>query len=131
MSSNQDAIPSPSSRPFGKSARKRQARYRELLGGQAHRPNDDVGMRNGHLLALGSEEMNLYPSLRGPDGARRFFRDRNIRWWSSARSGDTSGARDLPTRNLASSQVCCVNFLLPLAQSESSLCALIQTIDED
>ena len=70
-------------------------------------PSDDKGRRNGHLLAVGNEQENLCPPLRGESEAIRFLADRNIKWWRSARSGDERG-RSGPTRNLASSAVTCV-----------------------
>jgi hypothetical protein len=96
----------------------------------ARHPADDVGKRNRHLLALGYEQENLYPPLRGPAGAMRFFADRKIKWWRSSRSGDSKGT-DGPTRNLASSQIACVNFLLPLADVPGALTACLQMLDRD
>jgi hypothetical protein len=91
-------------------------------------PTDDKGRRHAHLLALGFEEENLFPPLRGSDGAEAFFRDRRIQWWKSSRSGDDFGTVG-PTRNLASSQVACVNFLLPLAESQEGVNALMRRLD--
>lgn len=91
---------------------------------------DPKGKLNDHLLALGSECKNLYPSIRGADGAVKFFRDREIKWWRNARSGDANG-KEGPTRNMASSQIACVNFLLPLVEIEGALLAFIQAIDGD
>src|SRR5438309_2298199 len=99
---------------FGEVARAQQARFRSTLAAEPQRPTDDKGLRHGHLLALGHELENLIPSLRGESGALSFFRERGIKWWRNSRSGDTNDS-DGPTRNLASSQVACVNFLLPLA----------------
>ena len=79
---------------------------------------------------LGCEDENLYPSLRGEAGARRFFKERGIKWHRTARSGDAVG-EDGPTRNMASSQVVCVNFLLPLAGIPGALAAAIGAIDDD
>jgi len=118
---------------FAKAARERQARFRDSSGtisDAARRPLDDKGRRHGHLLRIGCEEENLYPLLRGLTGARRFFAERGIRWWRSSRSGDLRGI-DGPTRNLASSQVCCVNFLLPLAQVPGALDACLRAIDPE
>jgi hypothetical protein len=80
------------------------------------------------LLAPGCQKENLSPRIR--DEAVEFFRDRDIKWWQSTRSGDnfeTSG----PTHNMMSSQVACVNFLFPLANSESALVSVLKTIDKD
>ena len=115
--------------PFGADARSQQSRYRATLPVSARDPADDKGQRHGHLLALGSEIENLVPDLRGPDGALSFFRARRIKWWRNARSGDGRGGG--PTRNLASSQVACVNFLLPLARRPAALLTLMQRIDPE
>jgi hypothetical protein len=69
------------------------------------------------------------PSLRRPGGALDFFRQRRIKWWTNSRSGDRKGAA--PTRNLASSQVACVNFLLPLASVPGALAEALRAIDPD
>ena len=118
---------------FGTRERRRQARFRDespTISAAGRSPNDGKGRRHGHLLALDHEEENLYPALRGEAGATRFLRDRGIKWWSSSRSGDqTSGIR--PTRNLASSQVACINFMLPLAGERAALAAALSAIDDD
>jgi len=114
---------------FGVAARRQQARFRSTLPLEARSPGDDKGRRNHHLLALGHEHENLFPGLRGPGGALDFFRERRIKWWRSGRSGDAPG--DGPTRNLASSQLACVNFLLPLAGTPDALLALVRAIDPD
>ena len=87
-------------------------------------------MRNPHLLSLGCEEENLYPGVRGSGGAIDFFRQRGINWWKSSRSGDDVEAEG-PTRNMASSQVACVNFLLPLARIPGALLSALSAIDDD
>ena len=120
-------------RDFGKAARKQQADFRDkstTISDQGRSPSDDKGQRHGHLLATGCEDENLYPSLRGEAGARRFFEERGIKWHRTARSGDAVG-EDGPTRNMASSQVACVNFLLPLAGMPGALAAVIGAIDND
>ncbi len=114
---------------FGTIARKQQAAFRDTLSEQSQSPTDEKGRRHWHLLALGWEEENLFPGIRGPDGAARFFAERGIQWHNSARSGDRFVGG--PTRNLASSQVCCVNFLLPLARVPGALDALLRAVDED
>jgi len=118
---------------FGIVARQRQAEFRATLSDKAQRPADNAGIRNPHLLAVGSEMENLFPALRGPDGALAFFRERGIKWWKSTRSGDRSAKDgfDGPTRNLASSQVGCVNALLPLNSIPGALTAFLRCIDED
>ena len=118
---------------FGDEARKRQAWFREnsptiSQGGRS--PSDDKGRRYGHLLALGFESENLYPGLRGEDGALRFFAERGIKWHRTGRSGDLRGGEG-PTRNLASSQIACVNFLLALREVPGALTAVARAIDDD
>jgi hypothetical protein len=120
-------------RDFGKSERERQAAFRDTsptVSPEGRLPGDNKGMRNGHLLALGHEEENLYPSLRGPAGARDFFSARGIHWWRSSRSGDEAKVNG-PTRNMASSQIACVNFLLPLAGTPGALASVLRSIDDD
>ena len=118
---------------FGRRERRRQASFRNespTVSAIGRSPTDDKGRRHGHLLALGCEEENLYPPLRGKGGASRFLRDRRIKWWSSSRSGDRSAGAG-PTRNLASSQLACINFMLPLASSPTALAAALSAIDDD
>ena len=118
---------------FGVEARRRQAEFRtqsETISQQGRSPSDDKGRRNGHLLAHGYEKENLYPQLRGENGALKFFREREIKWHRTGRSGDTPGGNG-PTRNMASSQIACVNFLLPLVSVEGALTAVIRAIDND
>lgn len=118
---------------FGNQARRRQETFRNsstTLTEAARSPADGIGKRNGHLLALGCEEQNLYPALRGSEGASAFLAARNIHWWRSSRSGDDTTANG-PTRNMASSQIACINFLLPLAQNLDALQAILQSIDND
>ena len=118
---------------FGDRARQRQATFRTTsltISAAGRAPADEKGRRHGHLLALGHEEENLYPSLRGEAGARLFFKERGIKWHRTARSGDTARG-DGPTRNLASSQVACVNFLLPLAAIPGALAAAVRALDSD
>ena len=109
---------------FGNVARRRQAHFRDTsptISEQGRSPRDDQGRRHGHLLALGHEDENLYPSLRGASGARRFFKRRGIRWHGS----------DGPTRNMVSSQIACVNFLMPLAEIPGAVAAAVRAIDND
>ena len=111
---------------FGVLERERQARFREGLS----TPSDTVGRRHAYLLALGCEEENLFPALRGENGACRYFAERKIKWWQAGVSGDASDGKR-PTRNMASSQIACVNFLLPLVDIPGALTAVLQAIDDD
>ena len=118
---------------FQDAGRKCQAHFRDsspTIGEPGHSPSDEKGQRNGHLLALGHEEKNLYPSLRGEGGAKGFFKERKIPWHRTSRSGDTPKEEE-PTRNMASSQVACVNFLLPLSEIPGALRAVLCAIDND
>src|SRR5687767_1165375 len=112
-------------RAFAKVERQRQALFRErstTISAAARAPSDEKGMRHGHLLGLGYEEENLVPEIRAEGGATGFFADRGIKWHKTASSGDRSGAG--PTRNLCSSQVACINTLLPLKDSTDHLLAV-------
>ena len=111
---------------FGVRERRRQAAFRKGLTA----PSDAIGQRHDYLLALGREEENLYPSLRGENGACRYFSDRDVKWWQARVSGDASDGKR-PTRNMASSQIACVNFLLPLIDIPGALTAVLQAIDDD
>ena len=118
---------------FGERERRRQAEFRDAsptISGKARTPNDPRGQRYGYLLATGCEDENLYPSLRGENGARRFFERRGLGWWQASASGDNSGGTR-PTRNMASSQIACVNFLLPLLEIPGALTAMLRAIDGD
>ena len=103
-----------------------QAAFREGLT----TPTDAVGLKHDYLLALGCEEENLFPTLRGEDGAVQYFAERNIKWWQARVSGDASDGKR-PTRNMASSQIACVNFLLPLVHIPGALTAVLKAIDDD
>lgn len=118
---------------FGTIARRQQAAFRTTLSPAAQSATDAVGMRNAHLLAHGYEAENLYPAIRQPDLALRHFCNRSIKWWTNGRSGDRPVGPGFvgPTRNLASSQVSCVNFLLPLAAIPGGLAELLRAIDLD
>ncbi len=120
---------------MGKTAdgRPRQAEFRsasKTISEAGRAPSDTKGRNHGHLLALGCEDENLYPPLRGEGGARRFFAERGIKWWRSGQSGDPKD-HDGPTRNLASSQIACVNFLMPVATDRRVLLSLLRSIDGD
>ena len=113
-------------RSFGQLERRRQAAFRKGLT----IPTDAIGLKHDYLLALGREEENLFPTLRGEDGALRYFAERNIKWWQARVSGDDSDGKR-PTRNMASSQIACVNFLLPLIDIPGALTAVLKAIDDD
>ena len=118
---------------FERTAKSRQQLFRDesqTISADGKDPKDENGLRNPHLLSLGYEKENLYPGIRGIGGAVDFFAERNIKWWKSPRGGDDTGI-DGPTRNMASSQVACVNFLLPLAGIPGALAAALRVLDED
>ena len=116
---------------FEQATKRRQHRCRETsptIGEPARLPTDDLGRRHHHLLALGCGEENLLPGIRGPSGAIDFFGQRNILWWEGS---SDNGEGKWPTRNMASSQVACVNFLLPLAGISGALLSVLQALDPD
>ena len=118
---------------FGYVARRRQGRFRDTSSTVSRRgrsPSDGKSQRNTHLLALGREEENLFPGIRGDGGAVEFFSQRGLKWHRTSSSGDDPSS-DGPTRNMASSQVACVNFLLPLAGIPGALAAVLRSIDRD
>lgn len=118
---------------FGILARKQQENFRNTSSTITQRgrfPTDDKGKHHGHLLTIGYENENLYPPLRDQEIAQAFFRDRHIKWWQSTRSGDNTTIKG-PTRNMASSQIVCVNLLLPLAGHPDALLALLRSLDSD
>ena len=105
-------------------ARKHQTKFRDTsptISKRGRTPSDAQGIRYRHLLALGCEEDNLHPSLRDRDrdGARSFFSERSIAWSAAA------------AHNMNSSQVMCVNFMLPLADMDGALEAVVRAIDGD
>lgn len=114
-------------------AKKWQAEFRKFsptISPKGRLPQDKIGQKHGHLLALGCEEENLYPALRGEEGVQKFFREREIKWHRHHRSGDPKGMAG-PTRNMVSSQIACVNFLLPLCEIPGALAAVARAIDDD
>jgi hypothetical protein len=118
---------------FDIEAKRQQAAFRAAsttISDKARRPTDEKGKRHPHLLALGTEKENLFPGIRGPAGAEAFFLARGIHWWRSARGGDDTTVNG-PTRNLASSQLACVNFLLPLEPHTEVLTAILRSLDDD
>ena len=117
---------------FGDAERARQARFRNAsptISEQGRSPTDDGGQRHDYMLERGCEDDNLYPRLRGEDGARKFLKERRVKWWFQ-RHYDSVGSSG-PTRNMASSQIMCINFLLPLAGIPGALTAAVRAIDDD
>ena len=117
---------------FREAELERQAAFRAAsatISARGRAPTDGVARDYDYMLALGHEQENLYPSLRGGLGVRAFFQGRGIHWWRH-RDFDRRGAKG-PTRNMASSQIACLNFLLPLAGTDDGLLAVLQAIDDD
>ena len=111
---------------------RRQAAFRRGSGtvsASGRSPTDDAARGYPYMLALGLEDENLYPLLRGAGGARQFFGERGIKWWRHCGFDDPSA--DGPTRNMASSQIACVNSLLPLRGNDDGLLAVLAAIDDD
>jgi len=116
---------------FGIEARRAQGGFRDTsttISSVGKNPDDPKGIRNKHLLALGSEKENLFPGIRGDEQVLSFFADRGIKFWKSTRSGDDC-FREGPTRNMASSQIFCINFWYPIKEDVSLLIAILQSID--
>ena len=110
----------------------RQAMFRRTsatISSKGRAPIDKDGRQYPYMLALGSEDENLYPSLRGAYGVRRFFDERAIEWWRHC--GYEAVDENGPTRNMASSQIACVNFVLPLAGIENGLLTMLAAVDDD
>lgn len=80
------------------------------------------------LLDAGRGIENLQPSIR--EAAVTFFRDRDIAWWRM-QQGDDAASTGGPTRHALSSQVACVNLLLPLREDPVALRALLRAIDPE
>ena len=102
-------------------------------GAQSHRDGGLPCRARRHMvtsLPSAKRTRTSIRPLRGETGARRLFEVRNIRWWQDARNGDDSnGTR--PTRNMASSQIACVNFHLPLVDIPEALLATARALDGD
>ena len=116
---------------FGTKIRKAQGNFRDTsptISPPAKQPHDPKGRRNRHLLALGFEIENLFPGIRDDGLVTRFFEDRGVKWWKSVRSGDDC-SKDGPTRNMASSQIFCVNFWYPIKDDAGLLTALVKSIE--
>ena len=117
---------------FECAAKRRQHLFRDgssTISDQGRSPDDEGGRRNPHLLALGCEVENLFPGIRGEVGAIDFFGERDIKWWKDSRIDDADSIG--PTRNMTSSQVACVNFLLPLATIPGALLSVLRALDDD
>src|SRR5208337_2747050 len=70
-----------------------------------------------YCLPLPCAEENLFPEIRA--AAVAYFQELDI-WWHDA------GTR--PSNHMRDSQVCCVNFLFPLAQHPDALAELLRPI---
>ena len=119
-------------RSFDKIAEERQIEFRKTsptITEQGRSPSDDKGRQYDYMLALGCEDENLYRPLRGDNGARKFFSDRRLTWWSH--NGFDAPRKNGPTRNMKSSQPMCVNFLLPLSEIGGALETVVRAIDCD
>ena len=117
---------------FRAEAYRRQATFRQrsaTISGHGRAPVDGRGRQFGYMLALGYEDENLYSTLRDGEAVRRFFDERAIAWWRHYRFEDVE--MNCPTRNMASSQIACVNFVLPLGGTEDGLLAMLAAIDDD
>lgn len=115
---------------FEQAEKDRQAHFRETSPTISAEGRMSSDISRPWLLALNYEDENLYPTIRGQDGAHRFFEERRIKWWRHGPSGDVRQV-NRPTRNMASSQIACVNFLIPLVRIDRALAAVIRAVDSD
>ncbi len=126
-------MPRHGSRPdFERAAKRRQNLFRDgssTISDLGRSPDDEGGRRNPHLLALGCEVENFFPGIRGDGGAIDFFSERDIKWWKDSGNDDADSIG--PTRNMTSSQVACVNFLLPLTTIPEALLSVLRALDDD
>ena len=79
---------------------RRQAAFRrgsETVSASGRSPTDDAARDYPYMLALGLEDENLYPSIRGAGGARQFFGERGIKWWRHCGFDDLWGANSYST----------------------------------
>lgn len=113
---------------FVMTARKLQARFLASSPTFSEAARSGRGTNHPHVLPPGCQAENLYPPIRTT--ALKFFADRRIKWWTAPLSGDDVDVPG-PTRNMVSSQVACVNFLLPLASIPDALVAMLRAIDSD
>jgi len=116
---------------FGQNIRTEQGNFRDIsntISDMARTPDDDKGKRHKHLLALDHEIENLYPGIRDEEQVLEFFSKRGIKWWKSTRSGDNT-KRSGPTRNMASSQIFCVNYWYPIKDNREILTGILRFID--
>ena len=117
---------------FKDAASKHQADFRcssSTISPNGRSPRDEIGIKRGWLLAHDYEEENLYPGIRN-DEAIEFFREREMAWWQDRANGDKTKGQ-APTRQMKSSQIACVNFLLPLRSIPGALKAVAHAIDND
>ena len=90
-------------------------------------PTGKEGRQYPYMIALGYEDENLYPTLRGAAGVRLFFDDRTMEWWRNCTFEEID--ERVPTRNMQARKIACVNFVLPQAESRMVclLCSLRST----
>lgn len=112
-------------RSFARAEYRRQSIFRSRAV-----PKEGWADERPFLLRPGYEEENLIPAIRGTGGATERFADRRIAWWRSD-TWDDMTVWSVPTRNMLSSQVSCVNFLLPLASNPETLTRMLRAIDDD
>ena len=117
---------------FERAAKLRQQQFRDAsptISDWGRSPTDDKGLCHPYFLTLGCEVENLFPGIRGEGGAIDFFSERDIKWWKDPGFNDANSVG--PTRNMTSSQVACVNFLLPLAGMSAALLSVLRALDDD
>lgn len=100
-----------------------QRRLAELVGQGDH-------ARRGHVLPAERAIENLYPACRGE--ALQYFATHRIKWWLSRNEAEerrVAGVSGLPTGNLGSSQVACVNHLEPARTDYDLALAIARAVD--
>ena len=99
------------------------------ISAESRTPTDEGGWRYGHMLALGHQR-------------RTFIRPNAANWEHAHSSSDgASTGADIPSstrpgpagpsRNMGSSQVACLNILVPVCEDMALLLALLRAIDPD
>ena len=118
---------------FERNAKRRQQQFRDTsptISDEGRSPRTTRGYETLICWPLDTRPKTSFRESVARMVPSTFFSQRHIGWRKSARSGDDSSSSG-PTRNMASSQVACVNFLLPLAGIPGGLLSFLRAIDDD
>ena len=78
-----------------------------------------------HYIIRDETSVNLYEGIRGidsnGDNALSYFKENHISWWNG----------DEPSGNLLSSQIACLNHLMPLMKDKEAVLEILKGIDKD